>query len=429
MTGIKDYSTTASNNTMYVPEGCAPSSVNDGIRQVQADIRTWYNGGEWQDLGNTPTYVSTSSFSLTGDQTAFYPVGRRVKITDSSTLYGTISASAYTSLTTVTVTLDSGSISASISAVAVGIISAPSGGTGSSLSSSGLVNTSGAQTLTNKTLTSPKINEILDSNGNELLKFTTTTSAVNELTLTNAATGAGATLSATGGDTNIDVNIQAKGTGAVNLKGTADTAAEVRLFEDTDNGSNYVGLKAATALASSLTFTLPSADGTSGQALTTNGSGGLSFATGSKYIQTVSSLSGAVATGSTVIPDDDTIPQNTEGDEYFTVTITPTNSSNKLVIDATVNIASTVGNQLIIALFQDSTANALAVGVNRWQTTGKLQQVSLKYTMTAGTTSATTFKIRAGASAAGTTTINGEGGSRKFGGALVSGIIISEVTA
>ena len=60
--------------------------------------------------------------------------------------------------------------------------------------------------------------------------------------------------------------------------GNSTAGAEIRLPEDTDNGSNYVALKAPNTLASTLTFTLPSADGTSGQALVTNGSGTLSFA-------------------------------------------------------------------------------------------------------------------------------------------------------
>lgn len=119
---------------------------------------------------------------------------------------------------------------------------------------------------------------IKDDAGNEQIIFSKTASAVNEFTVTNAATGAGATIAATGGDTNIDFNIQAKGTGAVNLRGTATSAAEVRLFEDTDNGTNYVGIKAPTSLGSSVTFTLPSDDGTSGQCLVTNASGTLSFA-------------------------------------------------------------------------------------------------------------------------------------------------------
>ena len=141
----------------------------------------------------------------------------------------------------------------------------------------GDVTLTGTQTLTNKTLTSPKIGtSILDTNGNELAKVTATGSAVNEFTIANAATGSGPTISSTGGDTNIDVNLLSKGTGTVNIKGNSTQPGEIRIFEDTDDGSNYVALK-TTTLGSNLSLTLPTADGTSGQAITTNGSGVLSF--------------------------------------------------------------------------------------------------------------------------------------------------------
>ena len=66
-------------------------------------------------------------------------------------------------------------------------------------------------------------------------------------------------------------------TSPVEISGNSTAGAEIRLPEDTDNGSNYVGLKASDSIASPITFTLPSADGTDGQALKTDGSGNLSF--------------------------------------------------------------------------------------------------------------------------------------------------------
>jgi len=62
-------------------------------------------------------------------------------------------------------------------------------------------------------VTSMKIVTVLDTNGNELLKFTTTASAVNELTIVNAATANAVEVQASGGDTDIDVKFVPKGTG------------------------------------------------------------------------------------------------------------------------------------------------------------------------------------------------------------------------
>jgi len=80
----------------------------------------------------------------------------------------------------------------------------------------GDVTLAGTQTLTNKTLTSPKIGtSILDTNGLELALITATGSAVNEFTIANAAAGAGPTLSATGDESNVDINLNPKGSGVL----------------------------------------------------------------------------------------------------------------------------------------------------------------------------------------------------------------------
>ena len=84
---------------------------------------------------------------------------------------------------------------------------------------------SGTQTMTNKTLTAPKFADagfIADANGNELLIFQTTGSAVNQIDVTNAATSNPPSLTATGGDTNIGLTLAAKGTGDINLTAGAD---------------------------------------------------------------------------------------------------------------------------------------------------------------------------------------------------------------
>ena len=143
-------------------------------------------------------------------------------------------------------------------------------------------------------------------------------------------------------------------------------------------------------------------------------------------VQVVNVTNSAVATGTTGIPDDDTIPQKTEGDEFMTLAITPTNSSNKLIIEAVVSLANGASASFTCALFQDTTANALA-SVNHFQTgSGISSNLVLRHFMAAGTTSATTFKIRAG-STGNTTTFNGVGGSRRHGGVRSSNITITEV--
>jgi len=87
-----------------------------------------------------------------------------------------------------------------------------------------LATLAGTETLTNKTLTSPRIGtSILDTNGNELAVLTATGSAVNEITLANAATGNPPSITASGNDSNINLNLRAKGTGKVSIPGYAFT--------------------------------------------------------------------------------------------------------------------------------------------------------------------------------------------------------------
>ena len=94
----------------------------------------------------------------------------------------------------------------------------------------GIVNLTNPVTLTNKTLTtptltSPIINEIDDSNGNEEIIFTATASAVNELTVANAATGNNPNVTASGSDADVGINLTPKGTGAVTFNGTGKIQA------------------------------------------------------------------------------------------------------------------------------------------------------------------------------------------------------------
>jgi hypothetical protein len=123
------WSTTAANNATADPsinwqEGQAPSTVNDSARAMMAAVATWFQSPEWLNLGDTPTYVSGTQFTVPTNRTSVYTVGRRVraKVT-AGTVYGTITASAYTSLTTVTLSVDgSGALDSGLSEVDIGIL-------------------------------------------------------------------------------------------------------------------------------------------------------------------------------------------------------------------------------------------------------------------------------------------------------------------
>ena len=105
------------------------------------------------------------------------------------------------------------------------------------------------KTLTNKTLTAPKFADggfIADANGNELIMLQTASSAVNQLEVTNSATGGAVVIGASGDDSNIDIDISPKGTGEVNIAagnlnyaGTAvtSTGAELNLTDGSSSGT------------------------------------------------------------------------------------------------------------------------------------------------------------------------------------------------
>ena len=145
-------------------------------------------------------------------------------------------------------------------------------------------------------------------------------------------------------------------------------------------------------------------------------------------LQQVHTADAAVATGTTVMPSDDTIPQITEGDEYLTQAITPKATTNRLFIETVVYFSSSTGanSDLVIALFQDATAGALAAGGATIRSNDDIVILTLQHEMAAGTVSATTFRVRCGSPSAGTNTFNGSGAARLFGGVMGSYIRVTE---
>ena len=239
-----------------------------------------------------------------------------------------------------------------------------------------VVTLTGSQTLTNKVLTSPTINNATISNP------TITVDTISEYTAANGLTIDGLNIKDSKLNTNNSVVTN-------NITDLAVTTAKI-------NDSAVTSAKVATGVA----------------------------------VQVAFSNSSAVATGTTTIPQDDTIPQITEGTEFLTVSITPKSATNNLVIQVNLMASYSVATGVIIvALFQDSTANALAVS-SAYQTTatGNLQ-IPLIFSMPAGTTSSTTFRVRAGSNSAGTFTLNGSSGARQYGTASKSSIVVTEYKA
>lgn len=154
-----------------------------------------------------------------------------------------------------------------------------------------------------------------------------------------------------------------------------------------------------------------------------------SVATG-QVVQVVSTNVTAAQSITTQIPYDDTIPQNTEGDQILSLAITPSASANKLLIIANAFWGQSTGGTNVsgtMALFQDSTASALAANAMYTTASSTTGHCVLTHYMTAGTTSATTFKVRLGPDAGITLTLNGIGGSRKLGGIASTNITIMEI--
>ena len=149
----------------------------------------------------------------------------------------------------------------------------------------------------------------------------------------------------------------------------------------------------------------------------------------SKFVQCVASIDGVTASGTTTIPLDDTVPQNTEGTQFYSVSITPTSAANKLLIFSNLTLYPSTSVNAVAALFQDSTASAIATSNPCYLGGGTWGLLSLMHSMTAGTTSATTFKLRAGPASAATVYVNGNNSGRLFGGTMRSGILVAEVAA
>lgn len=174
----------------------------------------------------------------------------------------------------------------------------------------------------------------------------------------------GTTISGDTGITFPDATTQSKAVSQATpfaVTASATTGAQISLPEGTNNGANFVALKAADTLAANTTFTLPAADGTNGQFLQTNGSGALAFASVPPSNTFNAIASGTLTNGSTVIVNVD----GTVSVVSPVITPVPSAGASVLLNNASTSLISATYdsiNQKVVIAYADSSLGYAAVG-------------------------------------------------------------------
>jgi hypothetical protein len=146
-------------------------------------------------------------------------------------------------------------------------------------------------------------------------------------------------------------------------------------------------------------------------------------------IQYQTTVSGGYVSCPTPIPLDDTIPQNTEGTQVLTKSITPSSGANLLDIQSGIHAATPASAENVTSsIFRDSTASAIASNASTTGAANYMTTIPVETAVLAGSTSSTTFNLRIGG---GSTTINfnGAAGGRRLGGSIASHMTITEIAA
>ena len=220
-TGTKGY---------YYVVNVAGSTTLNGISDWQVGDWAVYNGSAWQKIDNTDAVTSVNGYTGTvvltqTDISGTVPTSRTITAGTGLTGGGDLSANRTFAIDSTVATL------------------------------------TGTQTLTNKTLTTPVIAQINDANGNAELKFSAIASAVNQVTIENAATGNPVHISATGTDTSIGIHLAPKGaSGYINVQGGVDSTK--RFMFNPDGGTTNTRTMLSTSQTVDRTLTLPDATDT-----------------------------------------------------------------------------------------------------------------------------------------------------------------------
>jgi hypothetical protein len=164
-----------------------------------------------------------------------------------------------------------------------------------------------------------------------------------------------------------------------------------------------------------------------GVVVATIDSNGIVRGAGMRLRQYQHTPNGAVATGATIMPQDNTIPQITEGDQYMlTPAITPKKTTNLFEIDVVLHFTINAVSGASVALFRDAVANALGAMTTTVRQGGDMQTLAFKVWTTAGALTPTVFRVRAGPGNASTMTVNGSAGVQYLGGVMASSITVKE---
>ena len=478
-------------------------------------------GDQWVASGHTPTYISATSFSVTGDQTGTYQANRRLKTTNTGgTIYSRIKSSTFGAVTTVTVVNDSGTLDSGLSAVSLGVVTPINGSvpvlidtypvvSGSSDKTKLLrIEVDGFTTDTTRVATMPDKDGTVAMLGDTIVVAQglniggTVTLAANALTF--ALKGADGNNPSAGNPVDIYFQSATVTTGTL-AKRSFTAASSITIPSTATVGTRsavpsriYIGVldnagtpelcywnpsttAAHPAFAADTGYLLstfrpgPAAVYSTTANTTASDSAGVIYSDSARsnvrvtpiaYIDSRQTTAGtwavaitslviigpktpitgdliketidvdaALATGTAVIPMDDTIPDpNTaEGDQYLnTGAVNYTSASNVFEVEAQANFASSVASDGFAGYLVWANAGAtLAAQVVSGNVVAAGDQVmfNAKLVMQGNDQGVVNAVLYVGSGAAGTTTFNGRAGGRLYGGIMSGRLSLKEIAA